>query len=293
MHFIETPHKLPYELGAEHMQIAVGCSYNKCRFCYLHRNKDYRVSPMSEIEEDLDELASHHKHPTRIFFYSGNPFGMPQDQLVSILELAHEKLPELQTFGGYARVADIASKTDEELVQLRELGVTDMNIGAESGWDETLKALQKPQTAAKLEGQCARLRKAGIGFTLFYLAGAAGKGKCAENARRSAEVFNRINPDRINIMTLTIFDKAPLYDDVQEGRFTPATEKEIMHEIADFIEGLTDATSYIQAGHDTNILHFEGTLPRDREGMVRWMRERIDRMSDRHLEAYRKRFVSM
>ena len=245
------------------------------------------------MEADLDELASYVRRPSRIYLYGGNPFGMPRDILIPLLEHIHEKLPEVKTIGGFCRVADVKATTDEDLATWARLGVQGLSIGAESAYDPALKFMRKPHTAADLEQQCARLNKVGIDYTLFYLAGMAGAEKCSEAARASAEVFSRINPLRINIMTLTVFDNADLAQDVASGAFIPAAEREIVLEIRDFIAGLSGCTSFIEAGHDTNMVHFDGVLPRDQEKMVLYLEQRAEIMSEEHMRLLRSRFRTL
>ncbi len=295
MHYVESPHRLPYEAGSSILQVSVGCTYNRCRFCSLCRKpgKEFRVSPRSEIEEDLDELASYTFRRPRIYLYGGNPFGIDPAELVEVLELIHEKLPEVRSIGGFARVADIAARRDEELRTWARLGVDDVSIGAESGFDPALRYMRKPNTAADLERQCARLDAAGIGYTLFYLAGMAGAGACSQAAAASAEVFRRINPKRINIMTMTVFNDADLAADVAAGDFTPASEHEILAELRDFIAGLEGCTSLVEAGHDTNMVKFDGVLPRDRQKMAAYLDSRIACMSERGMSLLRSRMRSL
>ena len=295
MHYVESPHRLPYEAGSSILQVSVGCTYNRCRFCSLCRKpgKEFRVSPRSEIEEDLSELASYTFRRPRIYLYGGNPFGIDPAELVEVLELIHEKLPEVRSIGGFARVADIAARSDEELRTWSRLGVDDVSIGAESGFDPALRYMRKPNTAADLERQCARLDAAGIGYTLFYLAGMAGAGACSQAAAASAEVFRRINPKRINIMTMTVFDDADLAADVAAGDFTPASEHEILAELRDFIAGLEGCTSLVEAGHDTNMVKFDGVLPRDREKMTAYLDSRIACMNEESMSRLRARMRSL
>lgn len=295
MHYVESPHRLPYEAGSSILQVSVGCTYNRCRFCSLCRKpgKEFRVSPRSEIEEDLSELASYTFRRPRIYLYGGNPFGIDPAELVEVLELIHEKLPEVRSIGGFARVADIAARSDEELRTWARLGVDDVSIGAESGFDPALRYMRKPNTAADLERQCARLGAAGIGYTLFYLAGMAGAGACSQAAAASAEVFRRINPKRINIMTMTVFDDADLAADVAAGDFTPASEHEILAELRDFIAGLEGCTSLVEAGHDTNMVKFDGVLPRDREKMAAYLDSRIACMNEESMSRLRARMRSL
>ncbi len=295
MHYVESPHRLPYEAGSSILQVSVGCTYNRCRFCSLCKKpgKEFRVSPRSEIEEDLAELASYTFRRPRVYLYGGNPFGIGQSELVDILELVREKLPEVRSIGGFARIADVAARSDEELRAWARLGVDDISIGAESGFDPALKYMRKPNTAVDLVRQCARLDEAGISYTLFYLAGMAGAGACAQAAAASAEVFRRINPKRINIMTMTVFDDADLAADVASGTFTPASEHEILAELRDFIAGLEGCTSLIEAGHDTNMVKFDGVLPRDREKMTAYLDSRIACMNEDAMRRLRSRMRSL
>ena len=126
MHYVESPHRLPYEMASGILQAEIGCSYNRCRFCSLCRKpgKDYRPAPREEVEADLDELASYVRRPSRIYLYGGNPFGMSRDILIPLLERIHEKLPEVKTIGGFCRVADVKATTDEDLATWARLGAT-------------------------------------------------------------------------------------------------------------------------------------------------------------------------
>lgn len=295
MHYVETPHRLPYEMASAILQVSIGCSYNRCRFCSLCRvaTKEYRVSPIEEILEDLDELAEQARYCNRVYMYGGNPFGMPQADLVERMELIREKLPNVRTIGGFARIADIKARTDEELAEWARLGVDDIAIGAESGYAPALKYMRKPQTVEDMIEQCARLDAAGISYTLFYLAGIAGAGKGTENAKASAEVFRTINPKRILIMTMTVFNNADLYEAVQAGEFVPAEEREIIREIRDFIDGLTDCEIFIEGSHDTNMVKIDGVLPRDRENMVLYLDQRANIMSEKAMSSLRARFRTL
>ena len=69
MHYVESPHRLPYEMASGILQAEIGCSYNRCRFCSLCRKpgKDYRPAPREEVEAELDELASYVRRPSRIY----------------------------------------------------------------------------------------------------------------------------------------------------------------------------------------------------------------------------------
>ena len=210
----------------------------------------------------------------------GNPFALPTDRLCEIFDAVEERIPTVNSYGGFCRIMDIARKTDEELRLLAERGVSDIAIGAESGFDPTLEFMEKGQTAADLIEQSARLHEAGIDFTFFYLAGLAGTGKGQENAIASAEVFSACNPSCILIVTLTPAKTWPLAEDIAAGRWEPETEIEAAQEIRTFIAHL-DCTSSIVCSHDSDIIRFNGLMPGDQQKMLQLMDDRIPKMNEK------------
>lgn len=291
MHFFEEPHRLGFERASALLQVQIGCTWGRCLYCAVcvRHPGPAKVTPLEEVTEDLDELGQNWRAYNRIFLYGSNPFGIPNDQLIERLRLIHAKLPSVKSIGGFACISDIKKRTDDELTQWANLRVDGLSLGAESGYAPALAFMRKPQTPEDIEEQCRRLDTAGISYTLFYLAGMAGAGKSAENARATAELFNRIDPYRINVMTMTVFEGTPLYEMVQRGEFEPASEKEVFREMRDFVAGLTDCTSFIDTGHDVNLVNFDGVLPRDREGMVKLLDIRAKNANERMLADYRSR----
>jgi radical SAM superfamily enzyme YgiQ (UPF0313 family) len=289
MHFSETPHRLGFERAAALLQVQAGCTWGRCRYCAVcvRHPGAVRVSSLEEVAADLRELAGHWRAYDRVFLYGPNPFGMPVQALEERLELVRRELPSVRTIGGFACVGDILRLTDAQLDRWAQLGVDGLSIGAESGWEPALKLMRKPQTPEQIAAACARLDAAGITYTLFYLAGMAGAGAGAQNAAASAALFNAINPYRINVMTMTVFDGTPLARMVEAGEFVPAGEREIFLEMRDFIAGLTDCTSLIDTGHDVNFVNFDGVLPRDREGMVALLELRAKHAREELLTDYR------
>ena len=57
MHFNGTIWRPPYEAGSLLLQVTAGCTHHACKFCTLYDDLPFRfrMSPMSEIEADLQE----------------------------------------------------------------------------------------------------------------------------------------------------------------------------------------------------------------------------------------------
>ena len=48
----------PMERGSFMLPIAVGCSYNACKFCTLFKHLTYRELPLEEIRGELRRVIS-------------------------------------------------------------------------------------------------------------------------------------------------------------------------------------------------------------------------------------------
>ena len=56
----------PSEANSLILQVAVGCSYNRCTFCHSFQQKEFRVKSFEEIKEDIDEASAYGSIP-RVF----------------------------------------------------------------------------------------------------------------------------------------------------------------------------------------------------------------------------------
>ncbi len=262
-------------MGCPMLQIVEGCTHGKCRFCDIYHDAPFKMSPLSEIEEDLGELASTlRRDQTRLNLTGGNPYSLPMSKLIPLLDLIKERLPYVTSFGGFCRISDIKNKSDEDLALLASYGVNDLSIGAESGWDEALAFMEKGHTAKDVAEQGRRLHAAGIDFSYFYLVGMAGAGKGQQNAIETARVFSEAAPGHVLVVCISPSKNWPLAEDIQAGRWEPPGEIEMIEEIRTFIENL-DCHTYVNCSHDTDTVRFEGLVPKDQENMLKLIDNRL------------------
>ncbi len=292
MHTPKHLHRPPHEYASAMLEVTKGCTHNKCLFCNLYQGVEFQLVPLDHVIEDLDEIASVERSPHRVLFVGGNPMGLPNARLVPLLELVREKLPSVSEVGGYLRTADVKLKSDADLAEMAAMGVTDVTLGTECGWDPALERMRKGHTAADILEQCPRLEAAGIKYSLFYLGGFAGAGKCEESARESAKVFSQLHPVRITIMTMTPYPGCKLREEVESGTFELAPESEVMRDVATFIANLSCDT-LIVGSHDSNLFRIDGVLPRDREGIVATLEMRQRQTDDEALAPLRMKMLAM
>ena len=267
----------PMERSSHMLPVAVGCSYNRCKFCTLFRHLKYRELPMEQIEAELARVRNLGGNPMRVFHGDGNAFGLDTDRLLKITDLIHRYFPDCSAINMDATVTNIQAKSQEELQALRAAGVCHLYLGIESGLDDVLRRMGKDHNLDQAYRQIDRIQSAGFIFDAHIMTGIAGHGRGAENAAATAEFFNRTKPRRIINFSLFLFHSAPLYQEAQAKTFVPATELENLQEERLLLERLTAEEPLEYDGfHDRIEFRVRGTLPGDREKMLARLEQAIE-----------------
>ncbi|MDE7357155.1 MAG: radical SAM protein, partial [Bacteroidales bacterium] len=248
LHFTGQVWRPPYEAGSQLLQVTSGCTWHRCKFCSLYHGTPFRMSPLSEVEEDLRVIRQWQPRARRVYLTGANPFVMRYDKLMDIAILLRKYLPHMESFGMFARVTDIAPKSVEELKNLRHMKLDNLNIGMETAHDPTLERMNKGYHAADILEQLSKLDAAGIRYNVVYLNGLGGKGMGEASAVASAEVLNKLHPWIVNIVSLTVFPESPLYREVLNGTYEEEPEVERLLEMRTFISRLAIKTN-ILANH--------------------------------------------
>lgn len=238
MHYTGTVYRNPYAPPSPLLEITQGCSHNRCKFCNMYADVKFRPSPMEWIEEDLAEIASIYPETTRLQLLSADPFKLSFNRLNEICDLIHRYLPNIETMTMAARVDNVCDKSVEELKILKEKGIFELNLGAESGDDETLKSVNKGYGSKDILEQCDKLDKAGIRYWLTFLNGVGGKPLTKQHAVNSGKIFSQTNPVVVGTGGLVLFEGTGLLALYRRGKFKPLSEKGLMEELKLFIENL-------------------------------------------------------
>ena len=281
MNYTGTTFRPPFEAKSLLLQVTVGCSHNKCSFCTMYRDTPFSVEPMEQIRADLAEAKAYVPGARRVFLENGDPFALSADRLAEIAEAVHEFLPAVETIAMYASINNIRSKTDEELVRLRSLGINELNIGVESGLDEALALMNKGYDSKEALYELGRLRAAGMDYGANVIFGGAGAGKTKENAAATAELINKTSPYLIFTGTIHADPGCPLYDDMQTGRFPEPTFGEHIDEEELFLQEL-DVENCLYFGlHPSNVVRMQGWLSRDKQAMLEEVKDTRRRLQNR------------
>lgn len=265
MHYTGTVYRNPYEPSSPLLEITQGCSHNKCRFCNMYSDLKFQPSPMEWIEGDIKEIASVYPHIDRLQLLSADPFVLSFERLDEICDLINGHLPNVKTMTMAARVDNVADKSVEELKILKSKGIVELNLGAESGDDETLKSVKKGYTGDDILEQCAKLDEAGIDYWLTFLNGAGGVELSQQHAINSAKIFSQANPTVVGTGGLVLFEGTGLAALYKRGKFNPLSEKGLMEELKLFIENLDFDGRFIThhtSSMDLNNVNFKENKPK-------------------------------
>ena len=268
MQYEGTTYRPPPEADTPLLQVTVGCAHNHCTFCDMYRDVAFRRIPMDQIEADLQELRGIFPKSKRIFLVNGDAFVLNTGTLRAIAERIKRIFPECRTISMYASIRDIKAKSDHELAELRNLGINDLYVGVESGWDEILQRINKGHTAAEARHQLDRLNRAGINHIANLMLGVAGMGNGLDNARLTAQFLNQTRPSLIWVGTLAIFEGTALHAEMVQGKFDPATELEILEEEKALIDAIELENVRFYGVHPTNTVRTSGMLSQDKQKML-------------------------
>lgn len=299
MHYTGTIWRPPYEASSLLIEVTAGCTHHKCKFCTLYNDLPFkfRMSPLKDVEEDLQEASNQYKlwknyKVTRTFLTGANPFVLKTERLIQIAELITKYFPDNRTIGCFSRVTDVKMKTDEELKALKRTGYDGLTIGIETGDDAALEFMDKGYMSKDIVEQCRRLDDVGIHYNFFYLTGISGTGRGEEGARATAGVCNQLHPELIGASMLTVYPEAKLYQEIAAENWKAEGEIEKYKELKVLIEELNIPIVFASLGA-SNAIHLQGRLPKDRKKLLKAVEEIIENVSEEELINYRKNLRSL
>lgn len=288
MHYTGTVWRPPYEAWSALIQVTMGCTHHKCKFCTLYDDLPFKfkTSPLYEVEDDLKEMSHYMPNAQRIFLTGANPFALDTEKLRCIAALSKQYFQKLSSIGCFARITDITPKTLENLKTLRAAGYNKITIGVETGDDNALKFMHKGYTSSDIIKQCRRLEAANIEYNIFYLAGISGKGRGQYGAKKTAEIFNQLNPKIIGSSMLTIYPNSELYREILNGLWSEESEKEKLDEVKTLIESLNIKTHFAALGA-SNMLNIQDSIPNGRQRLIAAIDNIMSVCSEKELKNYR------
>ncbi len=268
MRYVGRIFRPPSEADALILQATIGCSWNHCTYCDMYRDKVYAERPVAECLEDLEEAArAVGPRVQKLFVADGDALGMPMAHWRAILAAAKERFPNLRRVSCYAMARNVASKSEGELAELREGGLTTLYIGPESGDDVVLKQIAKGDTFAGHVEAARRAHAAGMKLSVIALLGIAGE-RSREHAEATARLVTEMDPAFFAALTVTVVPGTPLATLESRGRFAVPDVMALLAELRTMVDLARPTDALFRTNHASNYLPLAGRLPRDREAIV-------------------------
>lgn len=288
----------PSEHRSYFLPLTKGCSNSTCTFCQFYGSK-LKIRDKEEVKREIDALALYLKYGIklpgmpevaywvaqgwdgrRIFLQDADALVYPFPALKEVLEYLNEKLPGIERVGVYATPQDLLRRSPEELRALRELKLSIIYMGLESGDDEVLRRVGKGASSSEIVEAGRKAIEAGIILSVTVILGLGGAEKSRSHALATAEALSSIDPQYAAALTLLLVPGTPLYEDWKEGRFSLISPFESLEELKLIIENSEFTDCFFSSMHASNYLPIRGRLPRERERMLREIEEVLARREE-------------
>ncbi|MFA0086386.1 radical SAM protein [Vibrio sp. 10N.261.51.F12] len=270
LNYIEPVFRPPSEWKSLILQVTNGCSHNQCTFCdmYTQPQKKFRPKKLEEIEQELQVIANSGARVHRVFLADGDAMTLPFHRLQSICALINQYLPHVQRISSYCLPRNLTNKTAEQLTELRNLGLSLMYIGCESGDDEVLAKIKKGETFESSLAALNKIKAAGMKSSVMILNGLGGPLLSEQHALNSAKLMNAAQPDYLSTLVVSF----PLGEERVaagfNGEFRPLTQPELFTEIRCLLDNLELEKTIFRSDHASNYLVLRGILGRDKATLL-------------------------
>jgi radical SAM superfamily enzyme YgiQ (UPF0313 family) len=250
------------------LQVTVGCSHNRCTYCDMYRDKQFRAKPWEVVERDIEQAKQIGARFRRVFLCDGDALILSTPKLLKILEAIREELPWVERVGVYGDTRSVKKKTAHELRSLKDAGLGIVYHGVESGDDDVLTFIDKGGTRADCIDTASKLREAGIAHSVMVLLGIGGVRWSDAHARSTASLLTEMDPSYVGALTTTVVPGTPLADHEQKGEFTLPDKFRMIEELRTIVEESEFTNCRFSANHASNYLPLTCELPRDKSALL-------------------------
>lgn len=302
------PIRPPSESHSLLFRFSRNCPWNKCLFCPVYKNTKFSLRSIDEIKKEIIFLSSLHKKikdlldtyslhelslnlnnffpnneiydarrilhwlyhgENTVFIQDADPLLRKKNEIFELLNLLKSEFPEIKRITSYARARTITKYDISDLKELNQSGLSRIHMGLESGSKEVLDFVNKGLDPSDIIEACEKLHKSNIETSLYVMPGLGGNQLSKKHIAETINVVNLAKPNFLRLRTIGLNPSMPLYKLYVDGKFIPPSEKMIVLEIKEIIEG-TNVNLDFYSDHNLNLLmEINGKLPNDREKMLK------------------------
>jgi radical SAM superfamily enzyme YgiQ (UPF0313 family) len=268
MRYIGPLYRPPSEANSYIVQATIGCSWNKCAYCDMYRQKQFRVRALSETLEDVAQAGRVGGDVIdKVFVADGDALVLSMDHWRALLAAIAAHLPRARQVSCYAMASNILGKTPDELRELRERGLSLLYVGPESGDDLVLKRIVKGSTFAEHVEAAHKARAAQMQISVIALLGVGGTARSDEHAHATAKLVTEMDPRYFAALTTSVVPDTPLARMQDKGFFELPSVGQMLGELRIIVDEARPTDALFRTNHASNHLPLGGRLPRDRQAI--------------------------
>lgn len=277
LNYIEPVFRPPSEADSLILQVTNGCSWNQCTFCdmYTEDQKKFRPKSIENIRKELAYVAASNYPVRRVFLADGDAMTLSFRRLLEIMLAINEYLPDIQRVSAYCLPRNIKNKTVEELQQLRELGLSLVYVGCETGDDLILEKISKGETWQSSLQALLKLGEANIKRSIMILNGLGGSRYSEQHALNSASLMNETQPEYLATLVVTFYKGTERFQQGFGGEFIALNQLQLAQEMEMLISTLELEKTIFRSDHASNYLILKGVLNKDKEKLLATLHQAI------------------
>ncbi|MDI9245435.1 radical SAM protein [Marinobacter sp. CHS3-4] len=268
--YTEPVFRPPSEAKSLILPVTNGCSWNKCTFCemYTQPQKKFRARKPDEVLADIRRASQTLGGVRRVFLADGDAMVLPTRRLLEVLGQLREAFPELERVSSYCLPRNLAKKSVDELMQLKEAGLDILYVGMESGDDEILRRVNKGETWESTRSALLKIKEAGLTSSVMVLNGLGGETLSRQHAINTATLCNETQPDFLSTLVVSFPQGEERFREGFGSDFVPLEQNSLFEEIRLFLEHLELDRTIFRSDHASNYLVLKGTLGRDKQRLL-------------------------
>jgi radical SAM superfamily enzyme YgiQ (UPF0313 family) len=277
--YIEPIFRPPSEARSLILQVTNGCSWNRCTFCemYTQPQKKFRPKKFEDIDRELEQVAASGLPVRRIFLADGDAMTLSFRRLREIMNGINRHLPDVQRVSSYCLPRNISRKSVDELVELRDMGLTLYYVGCESGDDAVLDAVSKGENYASSLAALRKIKAAGAKSSVMILNGLGGRRLSEQHAKNSARLMSEAQPEYLSTLVVSFPLGTERFEAGFGGEFEPLDQAGLFREMQWLLEGLELDSTIFRSDHASNYLVLRGTLGKDKKKLLDTVSSAIER----------------
>jgi radical SAM superfamily enzyme YgiQ (UPF0313 family) len=242
----------------------------------MYTSKQFTARKEEEVFADIDSFLPYADQIRRVFLADGDPLVLSTRRLLNILDKIKKTFPNIQRVSTYASPSNLARKSNEELKELYDAGLTLLYVGIESGDSQVLECIQKGETFETTIEGLNKSKAIGMNSSVMIINGVGGKGLSHQHAINSAKVLNETQPKFASTLVLTAHKGLEHYKNRFLGDFEELNQIELFTELQTFMQHLELDETIFRSDHASNNLVLKGVLGKDKERFLNQIQLALD-----------------